>query len=153
MSSALDAFMVSGRHSTQQTAGNEGLEFKRKVRLQQKGADEAMDRRSSLMETLLPKQNESITVSRDGRRKCHLRCHHYCLDNRGLAVSDLPDTYFYLETYSGTCLYSVLFCSSIISYVYVLLSCNICHLLKGGDLAGFIHMDAAFLHFSPLFLN
>lgn len=76
---------------------------------------------------------------------------HYCLANRGLAVSDCRITTFIWR--------HILVLAYIWSYYFicvcpaVLLSCNICHLLKGGDLAGFIHMDAAFLHFSPLFLN
>ena len=105
---------VSKRHSRQMEMRVSSSREK-EVRLQQKGAVEAMDRRRSLRETWVPEQSESITKLTDGQRKHRPRCHHRCRDNSGLALSDLPETYFYLETCFGTCLLSVLFYSSIIS--------------------------------------
>lgn len=77
---------------------------------------------------------------------------HYWMDSRGLALSDLLETYFYLETKSGTCLYSVLFCSSVISYVYVLMSYHIA-ILQGWRFGMFHIWKTDFLHFSHIFLD
>lgn len=93
MDSALSGFVVSRKHSGQ-------MEMRPRVqergRLQPKGGTKAMGKMNVLRETLLHKQNESITILRNGQRKDHLRCHHHHVGDRGLALSDLLEAYFYL---------------------------------------------------------
>lgn len=93
MNSALSAFMVSRKSRGQ-------MEMRPRVQergqLQQKGATEAMGKMSLLREMLLHEQNDSITILRNGQRKDHLRCRHHHVDDRGLALSDLLETRFYL---------------------------------------------------------
>lgn len=87
----------------------------------------------------------SPTTLRNGQ-KDHLRCHHLCMDERGLALSDLLETSFYLWTKFGLWLYSVLFCYSVISYVYILLSCNTPILAKE-EIWQVLHMRYSFVLF------
>lgn len=105
---------IHGFWETEQTASREGLELKREVRLQPRGTLKPGGWGGVHPGDLQRGQSESVPILRDGQRKHHLRCPYHRLDNRRLALSDLPETYFYLETYFGTWLSSVLLHSSVI---------------------------------------
>lgn len=68
----------------------------------------------------------AVPKLRNGQRKPVTGVLTTAWTTQDMSFLDLPETYFYLEMYFGTWLYSVLFCSSSISYVCVL-SYSICH--------------------------
>lgn len=149
MSSALDAFLVSRRHSRQ-------LEMRVQSSRERSGCS-----KRGLMKPWTEEFTYEDPVALAERE-------HHCLEGWAkevppqvsIIIAQPTEDLLFLTCRITTFIWRhILVLAYIWSYYFicvcpaVLLSCNICHLLKGGDLAGFIHMDAAFLHFSPLFLN